>query len=69
MTVSLYKHKKLVHMILMQYITVSNIIVMYKYTCTLIHNYTFTQYTHKIFSEKFNISNSVCVLYIKTSVT
>ena len=56
-------------MILKQYITVSNIIVMYKYTCTLICNYAFTQYTHMIFSEKFNINNSVCVLHIKTFMT
>ena len=43
----------------------SMIIAMYKYTCTLIHNYAFTQYTHMIFSEKINITNSVCVLHIK----
>ena len=56
-------------MILIQYITVWNIIVMYKYTCTLIHNYAFTQHTHIIFSEQFNIMNSVCVVHIKTCVT
>ena len=41
---------------------------MYKYTCTLIHNYAFTQDTHIIFSEKFNISISVYLVQIKTYV-
>ena len=66
---SVLKHEKLLHMILIQYITVWNIIVIYKYTCTLIHNYAFTQHTHIIFSEKFNITIAVCVVQIKTSVT
>ena len=66
---SVLKHEKLLHMILIQYITVWNIIVIYKYTCTLIHNYAFTQHTHIIFSEKFNITISVYVVQIKTCVT
>ena len=44
-------------------------IVIYKYTCTLIHNYVFTQHTHIIFSEKFKIIVAVCVVQIKTCVT
>ena len=44
-------------------------IVMYKYTCTLVHNYAFTQHTHVIFSEKFHITISVYVVQIKTYVT
>ena len=55
--------------IYIHYITVWNIIVMYKYTCTLIHNYAFTQHTHIIFSEKFNITSSVCVAHINRCVT
>ena len=66
---SVLKHEKLLHIILIQYITVWNIIVIYKYTCTLIHNYAFTQHTHIIFSEKFNITISVYVVQIKTCVT
>ena len=42
---------------------------MYKYTCTLIQNYAFTQHTHIIFSETFNITISVYVVQIKTYVT
>ena len=42
---------------------------MYKYTCTLIHNYAFTQHTHIIFSEKVNITISVYVVHIKTCAT
>ena len=66
---SVLKHEKLLHMILIQYITVWNIIVIYRYTCTLIHNYAFIQYTHIIFSENFNITISVYVVWIKTCVT
>ena len=66
---SVLKHEKLLHMIIIQYITVWNIIVIYKYTCTLIHNYAFLQHTHIIFSEKFNITLAVCVVQIKTCVT
>ena len=66
---SVLKHEKLLHIILVQYITVGNIILVYKYTCTLIHNYVFTQHTHIIFSEKFNITISVYVVQIKTYVT
>ena len=42
---------------------------MYKYTCTLINHYAFTQHMHIIFSEKFNITISVYVVQIKTYVT
>ena len=42
---------------------------MYKYTCTLIHSYAFTQHTHIIFCEKFNITISVYVVHINTCVT
>ena len=43
--------------------------VIYKYTYTLLHNYAFTQHTHIIFSEKFNITIAVCVVQIKICVT
>ena len=66
---SVLKHEKLLHMILIQYITVWNIIVIYKYTCTLIHNCAFTQHTHIIFSEKFHITIALCVVQLKTCVT
>ena len=66
---SVLKHEKVLHMILIQYITVWNIIVIYKYTCTLIHNYAFTQQSCITFSEKFNITISVYVVQIKTCVT
>ena len=55
-------------MILIQYTTVWNMIVIYKYTYTLIHNHAFTQDTH-IFSEKFKITVAVCVVQIKAHVT
>ena len=42
---------------------------MYKHMCTLIHNYAFTQHTHIKFSEKINITSSVCVVHIKTWLT
>ena len=42
---------------------------MYKYTCTLKHNYAFTQHTHIIFFEKFNFTISVYVVHIKTCAT
>ena len=35
--------------------------VIYKYTNTLMHNYAFAQHTHIIFSEKIEITFSVCV--------
>ena len=44
-------------------------IVIYKYTYTLVHNYAFTQHTHIIFSEKFKITVAVCVVQIITCVT
>ena len=66
---SVLNHEKLLHMILIQYITVWNIIFIYKYPCTLIHNYAFTQHTYIIFSEKFNITISVHVVHIKTCAT
>ena len=63
------KHEKLLHMILIQYITIRNMTVIYKYTVTLIPNYAFTQHTHIIFSEKITITVTVCVVQIKTCVT
>ena len=63
------KHEKLLHVILIQYITVWIMMVIYKYTYTLIHNYAFTQHTHIIFSEKFKITVAVCFVQIKTCVT
>ena len=65
----LMKHEKLLHMILIQYITVWNMIVIYKYTYTLIQNYAFTQHTHIIFSEKNWDYFMVCVVQIKTCLT
>ena len=63
---SVLKHKKLLHMILIQYITVWTIIVMYKYTCTLNKSLCFqTTYIYIIFSEKYNITISVYVVQIK----
>ena len=32
---------------------------MYKYTCTLIYNFPFTQHTHIIYAHKFNIISVV----------
>ena len=49
--------------------TVWNMIAIYKYTYTLVHNYAFTQHTHIIFSEKFRITVAVCVMLIKNCVT
>ena len=43
----LLKHEKLLQMILMKYYTVSDMMVIYKYTYWLIHESAFTQYTHK----------------------
>ena len=60
------KHQKILNMILIQCIKVWNIIVIYKYICTLIHNYAFTQHTHIIFSEKSHITISIYVAHIKT---
>ena len=47
---SLLKHKKILHMIVIEYMSVSNIMVIDKYICTLIHNYAVTQHTHIIFA-------------------
>ena len=49
---SLLKHKKMLHMIVIEYMSVSNITVIDKYICTLIHNYAITQHTHIIFAQK-----------------
>ena len=35
--------------------------VIYKYTCTLTHNYAFSQHTHMIFSEKKNEDYCHCM--------
>ena len=40
---------------------------MCKYTCTLIYNYPFTQHTHIIYAQKFNMISSVYVVDIATS--
>ena len=57
---------KIWNIILIQYMTVLDTIVMYKYTCTLIHNYAFTQHTHIICSQKFNIISAIYVVDITT---
>ena len=49
-----------------QYITVEMIMAMYKYTCTLIYNYPFTQHTHIIYAQKFNIISLIYLVNIKT---
>ena len=54
---SLWKHQKMLNMTLIQYISVSNITVIDKYICTLIHNYTVTQHTHTIFAQKMSHYN------------
>ena len=46
--------------------SVWNITVIDKYTCTLIHNYAFTQHTHIIFAQKCHITISIYVVHIKT---
>ena len=45
---SLLKHQKMPNMILIQYISVSNITVIDKYIYTLKHNSAVTQHTHII---------------------
>ena len=45
---SLLKHKKMLSMIVKEYMSVSNITVIDKYICTLIHNYAVTQHTNMI---------------------
>ena len=62
---SLLKDQKMLNMILIQYITVWNITVIDKYTCTLIYNYAFTQHTHIIFSQKCHIIIPIYVVHIK----
>ena len=52
---SLLKHKKMLHMIVIEYMSVSNITFIDKYICTLIHNYAVTQHTHIIFAQKCHI--------------
>ena len=39
---------------------------MYKYTCTLIYNYPFTQHTHIIYAQKINMISSIYVVDITT---
>ena len=46
--------------------TVEITMVMYKYTHTLIYNYPFTQHTHIIYAQKFNIISLIYVVNIKT---
>ena len=50
------------NIIQIQYITVQNTIVMYKYTCTLIYKCPFTQHTHVIYAQKFNMISSIYVV-------
>ena len=45
--------------------TVEITMVMYKYTHTLIYNYPFTQHTHIIYAQKFNIISLIYVVNIK----
>ena len=40
--------------------SVSNITVIDKYICTLIHNYAVTQHTHIIFSQKYVVHIKTC---------
>ena len=44
--------QKMLHMIVIECISVSNITVTDKYICALIYNYAVTQHTHIIFSPK-----------------
>ena len=63
---SLLKHPKMLNMILIQYMSLSNITRIDKYICTLIHNYAVTQHTHIIFAQKCHIRISKYVVHIKT---
>ena len=45
--------------------SVSNITVIDKYICTLIHNYAVTQHTHIIFAQKCHIRISEYVVHKK----
>ena len=62
---SLLKHQKMLNMILIQSMSVSNITVIDKYICTLIHNYAVTQHTHIIFAQECHIRISKYVVHIK----
>ena len=46
--------------------SVSNITVIDKYLCTLIHNYAVTQYWHIIFAQKCHMRLSEYVVHIQT---
>ena len=53
-------------MIQIQYITVQNTTVMYKYTCTLIYNSHVTQHTHIIYAQKFSMISLIYVVDMTT---
>ena len=53
-------------MIQIQYITVQNTIVMYKYTCTLVYHSPVTERTHIIYAQKFSMISSIYVVDMTT---
>ena len=63
---SLLKHQEMLNMILIQYMSVSNITVIDKYICTLIHNYAVTQHTHIIFAQNVTLGFLNMFVHIKT---
>ena len=56
----------MLNMILIQYMSVSNITVIDKYICALIHNNAVPQHTHIISTQKCHIRISGYVVHIKT---
>ena len=59
---SLLKHKKMLHMKVIEYMSLSNITVTYKYICTLLYNYAVTQHKHIIFAQKCHIR--ICTYFV-----
>ena len=66
MTVHCWNIKKMLNMIVIEYMSVSDITVIDKYICTLIHNYAVTQHAHIIFAQKCHMRIYKYVVHWKT---